>query len=322
MLHRMGIRPGDRVLYAGVMSMWVAGIPFVDGLLAYGANVIPIGALVGSVKVAEMAQLTRPRVMFCTPSFARHMLKKAPAETSIDLSKVGIEIIGVYGEPGGSVPEIVEELSAGYGGARIFDTSGGTSCLNPIFVSCEEQSGLHFLSPDNAYVELIDPVTGETLPWETGQEGEFVYTGMDRECGPLIRFRDGDRMRLITEPCPCGRPAWRVQIMGRVDDMLLVKGVNLFPTAIRDVALTMPDMLTGSVRVVKTSDLPVVEPPLPIKVECVGSPSDAEKASIKAQLENEMRRRLRVSVDALLFDEGQLPMQYGKTGKAQLIEKQ
>ena len=101
---RSGLKPGDRVLYAGEMSMWVAGIPAIDGLLNYGANVIPIGAHVGCIKVAEMARLTRPDAIVCTPSFALHMLKKVKAETDIDLTDVGLKRISVYGEPGGEYP--------------------------------------------------------------------------------------------------------------------------------------------------------------------------------------------------------------------------
>ena len=317
---RMGSMPGDKVLFAGVMSMWVAGIPSIDGLLEYGANVIPIGALVGSRKVAEMAQLTNPDVIVCTPSFARHMLKITRDEGDIDLSKVGITKIAVYGEPGGSVPEIITELSEGFGGAQVYDLAGGTSCLNPIFVSCPEHAGLHFIAPDHAYVEIIDPDTGKVLPFEDGAIGEFVYTEMDRECGPLMRFRDGDRMRLITRPCKCGMPGWRVRIEGRVDDMLLVKGVNVFPSAVRDVALGMNEVLTGNVRVVKTSDSPVIEPPLVVKVECVGSPDPHKRQQIKDQLEADYRRRLRISTDVRLFDEGTMPIEYGRTGKIKIIE--
>ena len=112
------VKPGDRVMMAGVMSMWVAGIPTVDALQEFGCTVIPIGGLVGSAKVIEMAQLTRPEVIVCTPSFARRMLKKAEAkdELQVDLGSIGIRKLYVYGEPGGSVPEIVAELRDGFGG--------------------------------------------------------------------------------------------------------------------------------------------------------------------------------------------------------------
>ena len=320
-LHRIGIMPGDAVLYAGVMSMWVAGIPAIDCLLDYGANVIPIGALVGSVKVIEMANLTHPKAIMCTPSFARHLIKTAETKTNIDLTKVGIKKVLVYGEPGGSIPEIVEEISTGFGGAEIYDLMGGTSCLNPIFVSCEAGDGLHFIAPDHAYVEVRDLETGEILPIEDGVEGEFIYTGLDRECGPLIRFRDGDKMKIKTQPCACGRPGWRIQVLGRADDMLLVKGVNVFPTAIQDTVLKMPDELTGNMRIVKFSESPVIEPPLQLKVELRGSPDDETAKDIATRLQDEIQRVLRFKAEVTTFSEGELVMEYGATGKVKLVEK-
>ena len=316
----IGGKKGDKVMMAGVMSMWVAGIPTVDALLDYGANVIPIGGLVGTVKVAEMMQLTRPEIIICTPSFARVLVKKSKEELGVDIAQVGIKKICVYGEPGGSIPEIVQELSEGFGGAQVFDMGGGTGCLNPIFSSCPENNGMHFIAPETAYIELYDRETKTVLPWNDGAEGEFVYTGLDRECGPLVRFMDGDLIRINTKPCACGLPGTRISIIGRVDDMLLVKGVNVFPTAVRDLILGFKESVSGNVRVIKDDDSPVVEPPLRVKVECLGSPSDAEKALIKSKIEADIQRQLRFRTDILLFNEGELEMEYGATGKIKLTE--
>ncbi|MBN7796563.1 phenylacetate--CoA ligase family protein [Parahaliea mediterranea] len=316
-----GLRPGDRVMMAGVMSMWVAGIPTVDALLAYGANVIPIGGLVGSAKVIEMIELTRPEVIVCTPSFARQLLKKARQEMAVDLSVMGVRTLSVYGEPGGSVPEIVRELSEGFGGAEIFDMSGGTGCLNPIFSQCREHDGMHFIAPDSAYIELYNREKGEVLPWEDGAEGEFVYTGLDRECGPLIRFMDGDKMRVKMQPCGCGLPGMRFNILGRVDDMLLVKGVNVFPSAVRDLVLGFEGEVTGNVRVVKTDASPVIQPPMAVRVECRGRPDDAARADLQRRLEERIQRQLRFRADVRLYPEGELVMEYGATGKVKLLEE-
>ena len=316
----IGSEPGDRVMMAGVMSMWVAGIPTVDALLEYGANVIPIGGLVGTEKVIEMMILTRPEVLICTPSFARQLVKKSQTQFNVDLTQIGTRKICVYGEPGGSVPEIVRELSDGFGGAQVYDTGGGTGCLNPIFVSCEAYDGLHFITPDSAFIELYDRDTNSVIPWEDGAEGEFVYTGLDRECGPLIRFMDGDKVRVNLKPCSCGLPGMRMRFLGRVDDMLLVKGVNVFPSAIRDLVMSLDREVTGNVRVLRHSDSPVVEPPLQIKVECRGNPSVEDKADIKRRLTEIIQRQLRFKPAVILFQEGELTMEYGTTGKVKILE--
>ncbi|GAB2510648.1 phenylacetate--CoA ligase family protein [Microbulbifer agarilyticus] len=317
----IGGKPGDKVMMAGVMSMWVAGIPTVDALLDFGANVIPIGGLVGTAKVAEMMQLTRPDIVICTPSFARVLIKKSKTpDIDIDLASLGIKKICVYGEPGGSVPEIIRELEAGFGGAKVFDMSGGTGCLNPIFVSCEEQDGLHFIAPDDAVIELYDRETDTVLPWEDSAIGEFVFTGLNRECGPLIRFKDGDLMQVTTKPCKCGFPGMRVKFIGRVDDMLLVKGVNVFPTAIRDLVTSFESLTTGNIRVVKPSDSPVVEPPLRVKVESTSGLTETELHQLKSEIELKIQRVLRFKADVSMFEEGELPTEYGATGKFKILE--
>lgn len=321
MFKRMGVEPGDRAMFAGVMSMWVAGVPTVDAMLDYGLGVIPVGALVGSLKVAELAQLTRPRLIIGTPSFMRHVLKKAREEPGLDMAAAGIEKVLVYGEPGGSQPAVIDELSRGFGGAEIYDLMGGTGCLNPIFASCEAHDGMHFIAPDHAYVEMREPETGLFRPIEDGAVGELIYTGFDRECGPLIRFCDGDLVRINTKPCSCGRPGWRMSMIGRVDDMLLLKGVNVFPTAVQDLALRLKPRLTGNIRILKFAEGPVVEPPLQLWAECAGQPTAAEKEALAAELQGEIQRRLRFKADITLHDEGAMEMEYGSTGKAKLVKK-
>lgn len=315
-----GLEKGDKVMMAGVMSMWVAGIPTIDCLTEYGANVIPIGGLVGAQKVIEMMTFTRPDVLVCTPSYARVIIKKAKSELNVDLTKIGIRAVSVYGEPGGSVPEIVKEISDGFGGAGVYDMGGGTGCLNPIFTSCEAHSGMHFIAPDHAYLELYDRSTKTVLPMVDGAEGELVYTALERECGPLIRFMDGDKVRINLKPCSCGLPGMRIAILGRVDDMLLIKGVNVFPSAIRDVILGFEGEATGNIRIVKHSDSPVIDPPLKIKVECVGNPSAIKKAALKERIEQKIQRQLRFKAELTMFSEGDLKIEYGATGKMKLIE--
>ena len=314
-----GTRPGDRVMMAGVMSMWVAGIPTVDALLNFGANVIPIGGLVGSERVLEMMELTSPEVVVGTPSFVRRLIEKS-GELGTDLTRLGVRKLFVYGEPGGSVPSVVRTLSDGFGGAAVFDMAGGTGCLNPIFVSSEAQSGLHFIAPDYAYIEMYDRQSQEVIPMEEGAIGEFVYTGLDRECGPLIRFADGDLIKVTFKPCQSGIPGMRIQILGRVDDMLLVKGVNVFPSAVRDVIAEFTSDVTGSMRIVRPSSGAVVDPPVHIKVECRGSPDDAQREALAEKIRARLKAKLRFDSRPELFAEGLLPVKYGRTGKTQLIE--
>ena len=128
---RVGIEKGDPVMHAGVLSMWVAGLPTLDAMMAAGACVIPMGALSGTERLAQIAAVTRPKVVLCTPSFALHLIKTMEARTGIDPKSIGIQKFMVFGEPGGSVKEIYGAISEGFGGADVYDVMGATGCHSP-----------------------------------------------------------------------------------------------------------------------------------------------------------------------------------------------
>lgn len=182
-LKRIGIEPGDVVLHASVFSMWIAGVPAVDSMLAYGACVVPVGALSGVERVAQIAKQTRPRMIRTTVSFARHLAATMQDRAGIDPTSLGIEKVVVTGEPGGSIPEIFGEIEAGFGGATVYDNMGATGCHSPTGISCEAHAGIHFYAEDNAYFEIVDPDTLKPMPIENGVEGEIIFTGLERECG-------------------------------------------------------------------------------------------------------------------------------------------
>ncbi|MFN3239267.1 MAG: phenylacetate--CoA ligase family protein, partial [Pseudomonadales bacterium] len=144
-LKRIGIEPGDVVLHASVLSMWIAGVPAVDSMMAYGACVVPVGALSGVERVAQIAKETKPRMIRTTVSFARHLAATMEQRTGIDPKQLGIDKVVVTGEPGGSIPEIYGEIEAGFGGATVYDNMGATGCHSPTGISCEAHAGIHFM---------------------------------------------------------------------------------------------------------------------------------------------------------------------------------
>jgi phenylacetate-CoA ligase len=318
---RMDLVPGDRVLFAGVMSMWVGGVPFIDGLLNYGACVIPVGALSGVERVAQTAADTRPDLMLCTPSFALYLIEKIPERTNLNPRDFGIKKICVYGEPGGSIKEIYSRISEGFGGAETYDISGGTGTHSPLAISCEAHAGMHYFADDNALLEIVDPKSLQPLPLEDGVEGEMVFTGLERDCGPLVRWRDKDIVRVTTAPCECGRPGYRLEFRGRSDDMLLVKGVNVFPNAVRDVVIRTSSEVTENVRIVKRTASPVVEPPVEINVELKSETTEDQKLTISRAIEAALHAALHFRASVRLFDRGQLKVEYGATGKLRILDK-
>ena len=320
-LVRLGIEPGDVVMHASVLSMWIAGIPGVDSMMAYGVCLVPVGALSGVERVAQIARDTRPKSIKCTVSFAQYLAKHMEERTGIDPATLGLEKVVVFGEPGGSIPEIYEPLEKRFGGAMVHDIMGATGCHSPTGISCEEHNGIHFYAEDNAMFEICDPESLQSLPIEDGVEGEIVFTGLERECGPLIRWRDKDIIQVTTEPCRCGRPGPRMLFKGRVDDMLLVKGVNVFPNAVRDVINKTSDLTTGNIRIVKSGPGPVVPAPVLVKVEVKAGLPDQKKQALAGDLDNAIHHQLRFRATFELIDEGEFELLKGATGKTRLVEQ-
>ena len=318
-LKRIGIEPGDVVLHASVLSMWIAGVPAVDSMMAYGACVVPVGALSGVERVAQIAKETRPKMIRTTVSFARHLATTMESRAGIDPKNLGIEKVVVTGEPGGSIPEIYSEIEAGFGGATVYDNMGATGCHSPTGISCEAHAGIHFYAEDNAYFEIVDPKTLKPLPIEDGVEGEIIFTGLERECGPLLRWRDKDIIRITTEPCGCGRPGVRMRFKGRVDDMLLIKGVNVFPNAVRDIVNKHSELTTGNIRMVLPSPGPVVEPPVKVLVE--HTPANGEQLSqLSKELGDALHHHLRFRAAIEFQAAGVFELKTGATGKSKLVE--
>ncbi|MAW82138.1 MAG: hypothetical protein CMI63_18015 [Parvularcula sp.] len=319
MAARTGLVRGDRVMFAGVMSMWIVGIPAVDALLNLGFAVIPIGGLAKTERLAQTAMDTRPDLLMCTPSYGLHLIKSVPEKTRWRTQDFGIRKLYVFGEPGGSIPKIREQLSEGFGGAEIYDMSGGTGCNNPLGISCEENSGIHLFANDNALMEILDDDL-QPMPLEHGVEGEVAFTGLVKECQPLIRFRDKDIIRVYTDPCPCGRPGPRIEFRGRIDDMLLVKGVNVYPNAVRDVVARSSDLVTGDIQIVRYSSSAVVEAPVDVQVCLKKGVREAQQAAIKEQLESAIQNTLRFKAQVNLVQPDAFRPEYGATGKAKLVK--
>jgi phenylacetate-CoA ligase len=175
---------------------------------------------------------------------------------------------------------------------------------------------MHFCAQEFVIVELIDPETGEPLQWEDGVTGELVYTAIDRECVPLVRFRSRDHVQAWVSKCDCGRTSPRIRIIGRTDDMLIVKGVNVFPSAIKAVIAEFKPRTTGAIEILLTQPGPAVSSPLSIRAEYTSKAVDLD--DLKSEIEKTIRNKLVFRADIELVPEGVLP----KTEyKAKLIKK-
>jgi phenylacetate-CoA ligase len=253
-----GIQPGQRVV-----STYNAG-PFVAGaaLASFdriGLSHIPIGT--GNTdRLVRAIDLLRPQVAVLTPSYAAYL-----AETQ-DLTRSSVERVLVAGEPGGGEPAFRTMLEDGWG-ARVTEAMGIGDIGVSLWGECEHQDGMHLGARGFIHAELIDPETTEPIPLEDGASGELVLTHLRHRAAPLLRFRTRDHVRVKTSACPCGRTGPRIRCIGRTDDMLIVRGVNVFPSAVREVVNEFAPAVSGQIRIRPRAAGVKQDPPLPVVVE-------------------------------------------------------
>jgi phenylacetate-CoA ligase len=172
----------------------------------------------------------------------------------------------VAGEPGGGEPAFRAQLEKAWG-ARVTEAMGIGDIGPSLWGECEEQDGMHLGARGFVHAELVDPATGEALELADGAAGELVLTHLRYRAAPLLRFRTRDHVQVRTGACPCGRTGPRVRCVGRTDDMLIVRGVNVFPSAVREVVAAFAPKVSGHVLVRPRSGGVKQEPPLPVAVE-------------------------------------------------------
>ncbi len=261
-LWRAGLRPRDRMLQCFGLSMHIGGIATILGLQKMGLTVIPVGAESGTDRIFQMARHYRPTAFIGTPSLASHLIDKALEKTGKGADAIGIRLLLCGGEPGPGVPEIKRKIESGFNAKLIDHGAGfGVSCVH------EEYQGMHWLMDDAALYELVDPNTKKPVPLEDGASGEAVFTCLDGDGFAMCRVSLGDIQQVTMSPCPCGGSGFRYRVIGRTDDMLKVKGVIVYPTAIAGVVESFVPRVTGEFRIVLTEKPPMVDPPLKIKIE-------------------------------------------------------
>ncbi|MBI5503323.1 MAG: phenylacetate--CoA ligase family protein, partial [Deltaproteobacteria bacterium] len=259
---RAGVRPGDRLVHAFALSMFAAGVPPLQSSHDDGTMQIPVGAEGGVARILKTARFFRGNVLSCTPSLAEHMIERAPEILGAPIASLGIKILFCGGEPGAGIPEVRRRIESAYQ-AKLYDAGAGlgVSCHHP------EYQGMHWVADDMAIYELMDPATHEPIPLADGAEGEAVFTTLIGGGLGWTRLTLGDIHRVQMSPCPCGTTGFRYRIIGRVDDLLKVKGVIVYPAAIDAVIASFIPRVTGEFRILLDEPPPRVVPPLRLRIE-------------------------------------------------------
>jgi phenylacetate-CoA ligase len=274
-----GIAAGHRIA-----STYNAG-PFVAGaaLGAFerlGLTHIPVGTG-NTERLLTAIESLKPEAVVLTPSYAAYLAERNP-----DLSASSVERVLVAGEPGGGEPAFRAHLEAGWG-AKVTEAMGIGDIGVSLWGECEEQDGMHLGARGFVHAELIDPESGVALELDHGATGELVLTHLRHRAAPLLRFRTRDHVEVRTSSCRCGRTGPRVRCIGRTDDMLIVRGVNVFPSAIREVVSGFAPKVSGHILVKPPKPGVKQEPPLPVSVELT------RNATAEPELAEAIRERLR-----------------------------
>jgi phenylacetate-CoA ligase len=307
-----GIAAGQRIV-----STYNAG-PFVAGaaLASFeriGLCHIPVGTG-NTERLVRAIELLEPEAAVLTPSYAAYLVEWA-AERGVDLRGSSVVRVLVAGEPGGGEPAFRALLEQGWG-ARVTEAMGVGDIGVSLWGECEEQDGMHLGARGFVHAELVDPESGGAVDWEDGAAGELVLTHLQHRAAPLLRFRTRDHVQVRTSPCACGRTGPRLRCIGRTDDMLIVRAVNVFPSAVREVVSTFAPDVSGHILVKPQSPGVKQDPPLPVLVEL------AEGASAGPELADAIRDRLRevlvVQTRVTLVPAGSLPR---SEYKSKLVER-
>jgi phenylacetate-CoA ligase len=306
----MGLRPSDTVFVGSFFSLYLGSWGALVGAERLRAAVFPFGAGVPGQTLMAVRWLRemRPSAFYGTPSYALHLAETARVE-GVNPRELGIRILFFSGEPGAGIPATRQAIEQAYGG-KVFDC-GNMAEMTPWMTNgeCASQTGMH-LWQDITYAEVCDPESFKPLPF--GQRGTPVYTHLERTSQPMIRLVSGDLATWSDEPCPCGRTYPRLPsgVLGRVDDIFIVRGENIYPTAIEDALVGTPGY-GGEFRIVinrrEAMDELVVQLELDEPTHARVQTSPAALEALRSEVSARLRATIGVRVVVDLEPPGSLP---------------
>lgn len=306
-----GYRPDSKVPL--VVAPFFIAASYADAIEHIG-TLIPIG--VGATdRLIGAFQNIGANAFLSTSSFPLHFgasLKKR----GIDPKSLGIKFILAGGEPGAAIPSVRQAVEEMFG-CLFLEMMGNGDMCGQIWSECRYKRGMHFIAQGIVHPEIIDPDSGEVQQIKEGARGELVYTSIDRECIPLVRFRTRDHVEVTQTSCECGRTGFGIRVFGRTDDMIIVQGVNVYPAAVRDTVASLSPRTTGAIEIQLYEPPPDGwSPPIHVKVE--HGPDAGSLEQLKSVLEGLIREKLIFRANIELVPPDSLPkFEY----KAKLVRK-
>ena len=292
-----GVTAADRIFFAFSFGPYIGFWGGFEGARRVGASAIPGGGMSTQQRARAIA-VNDVTVLVSTPSYALHLAEVAE-EIGVDLAGSAVHTTIHAGEPGASIPATKQRIQDRWS-ARCFDHAGSTE-VGAWGFECDQRGGLH-VNEGEFMFEVIDPETGEEA-----DDGELVITSLGRAAMPVVRYRTGDRVRRAAAPCVCGRTFALLDggVIGRADDAIGVRGVNVFPSAIEDVVRRFPEAGEFVVDIYRRDRLDEIE----IRLEVADDVADDVVGRVVAEFRNALGLRVRVSP----VPHGILPRFDGKT---------
>jgi len=300
-----GLRPGDRIMICSFFSLYLGSWGALVGGERLGAAMFPFGAGVAGQTLMGVgwARELRPTAFYSTPSYALHFAETARRE-GLDPRTLGFRVMFFSGEPGAGIPATRRLIEATFGAACV--DMGSMAEMSPWMTNgeCRHRTGMH-LWQDLVYTQVCDPATWAPVPF--GAEGTPVYTHLERTSQPMIRLVSGDLARWTDAPCPCGRTYPRLPdgLYGRLDDMVIVRGENVYPSAIED-TLRAIEGFGGEFRVIVSRRETMDE--LLVRAEYAASHAAPDRRrALAATITERLRARLGLRPVVELVAEGEIP---------------
>jgi phenylacetate-CoA ligase len=304
-----GLGPQHRVVHCLNYQLWMGGYTDHAALEATGAMVVPYG-VGGSSGLIQLIKEMKIDAISCTPSYPAVLEQVIEKEyPSLAPRDLGLKLGLFGGEAGLDDPAFRQRLENTWGFEVRNSNYGVTDILCNFAGQSTLSNDLHFVAADVLYAELIEPETGNPKPWQAGQSGELVLTHLCKQAQPLVRFRTNDIIRITaTDKAACGRTATRFRVIGRSDDMVVVRGINAFPTMIAAGINQFPELSTEYRISLKTP------PPydyLPVEIELARTLEDSE--GLVACIHKRLKQQLGITTRVKLLAPGSLPRSEGKT---------
>lgn len=291
------VTPADRVFFpfsfGPFLGFWVG----FDAGSQMGLMCVPGGGMSSRQRLSVIDSI-QATVVCCTPTYALRLAEVA-AEDGRSLAASSVRALIVAGEPGGSIPATREQIERSWG-ARVIDHHGLTE-VGPISFECWESPGALHLNEDKFLCEVLDPVSGRPTP--DGQPGELVVTNLGRLANPVIRYKTADIVVRRSDPCACGRPWPRIEggVLARADDMINIRGVNVYPTSIESVVRRFAEVVEFRTTVALAHSM------RSLTVDIEPGPAAGDTAALAERVAVRLKEALGLSVRVRVAEAGSLP---------------